>query len=306
MPCYSPQRVWYSKDVGANGKRGITFNRSLAFVDLPLVIPCQQCIGCRLERSSDWGVRCVHEDMFHESSEYITLTYDPAFLPEAGSLFYRDVQLFWKSLRKKFGRFRYFVGGEYGEDFGRPHYHAIVFGLYLPDKVFYKKNKRGENLYTSELLASVWKRGFCTVGEVTFDSASYVAKYCVEKVTGERAAEHYMMVDPDGRLVMRAPEFGRSSNQPGIGAAFVEKYADQLLRDGNVVVNGKELPFPRYYDKLLEKIDPVGLERLKLQRREVMKALQAGDEKFSSRDSLPRIVVRHAVAQAKLKRKDQL
>jgi hypothetical protein len=51
-----------------------------------LKIPCGQCIGCRLEYSRQWAMRCHHEASLHIFNSFITLTYDPEHLPQDGSL----------------------------------------------------------------------------------------------------------------------------------------------------------------------------------------------------------------------------
>ena len=77
MACYSPIKGWRSKDVNPDtGKRSIVFNPKHAFQDMPVEVPCGQCIGCRLERSRQWAMRCVHEAQLHRDNSFITLTYD--------------------------------------------------------------------------------------------------------------------------------------------------------------------------------------------------------------------------------------
>lgn len=86
VPCYSPVKGYRSAQLTKNGKRKIVFNREQGFVDLPVTIPCGQCIGCRLEKSRQWAIRCVHEASLYENNCFITLTYSPENLPEDGSL----------------------------------------------------------------------------------------------------------------------------------------------------------------------------------------------------------------------------
>ena len=65
----------------------------------------------------------------HPHNAYITLTYNDDHLPANGSLQPRDLQLFWKRLRKaRTPGIRYYACGEYGDQTARPHYHAIIFG----------------------------------------------------------------------------------------------------------------------------------------------------------------------------------
>ena len=132
-------------------------SRNKAGVEGTLELPCGQCIGCRLERSRQWAMRCLHEASLHDFNAFITLTYSDSNLPPGGSLHYTDFQLFMKRLRKRAGMpVRFYCGGEYGESGTvRPHFHACLFGYDFPDKVFYKKTGSGERIYTSKLLESV-------------------------------------------------------------------------------------------------------------------------------------------------------
>ena len=46
-------------------------------------LSCGQCIGCRLESSRQWAIRCVLESKLYDSelNWFMTLTYDDAHLP---------------------------------------------------------------------------------------------------------------------------------------------------------------------------------------------------------------------------------
>lgn len=69
-----------------------------------LELPCGQCIGCRLERSRQWAMRCVHEASMHDNNCFITLTYNPENLPPDGGLIKSDFQKFMKRLRKYYSK----------------------------------------------------------------------------------------------------------------------------------------------------------------------------------------------------------
>jgi hypothetical protein len=236
-------------------------SRNKAGVDGTLELPCGQCIGCRLERSRQWAMRCLHESSLYESNAFITLTYNEQHLPPGGSLDYSDFQKFMKRLRKRTGaRVRFYMGGEYGETTLRPHFHACLFGYDFPDKVYLRKSSSGEKLYTSKLLESLWPFGLSSVGAVTFESAAYIARYCVQKVTGDAADAHYScseFIDNDG--VIRnsvTPEFNHMSLKPGIGARWLEKYRSDVFPRDYVVINGVKTKPPKYYDVLFERENP--------------------------------------------------
>ena len=171
-------------------------SRNKAGVEGTLELPCGQCIGCRLERSRQWAMRCLHEASLYDRNAFITLTYDDSHLPPGGSLSYPDFQRFMKRLRRRIGsKVRFYAGGEYGEQGTiRPHFHACLFGYDFPDKVFFKRSASGDKLYTSKLLESLWPYGISSVGDVTFQSAAYIARYCVAKRTGDAAKSWYACV----------------------------------------------------------------------------------------------------------------
>lgn len=208
-------------------------------------------------------MRCVHEAELHKQNCFITLTYNPENLPEDSSLSLEDFQLFMKRFRKKYSdvKIRFFHCGEYGAKNERPHDHAIIFGFDFPDKQLLK-TVRGNPVYTSEILAGLWGKGFCTVGAVTFESAAYVARYVLKKVTGEMAEGYY-----DGRR----PEYVTMSRREGIAADWYEKYktdvypqSDADEKRDEVIIRGKPMKPPRFYDN-----------RLKLQNREMYDFIKA-------------------------------
>lgn len=208
----------------------------------------------------------------------MTLTYEDA--PD--SLVPRDLQLFFKRLRKFFAgeRISYFACGEYGEQLGRPHYHALLFGVEFPDK---RARYRGSDLYTSRTLDRLWGLGACMIGAVTFESAAYVARYCVKKITGDQALEHYQG---------REPEFVRMSTRPGIGQAWFERYGQELEHNDSVVMRGREMKPPKYYDKKRDQV----LMRLERFRRKA----QASTRRARANASPERLTVRERVTRARL------
>lgn len=253
MPCFSPLEGWRSRHPTPNGKFPIVFDRSLSNGQT-LDVPCGQCIGCRLDKSREWSVRMMHEVQMlaeeHKDSSFITLTYADA--PDWASLEPRDWTLFMKRLRKKIApiKVRFFMCGEYGEKYGRPHFHAIIFGYSFPDRFLWRE--KGDNkYYRSPLLEEVWTHGHCEVGLVTQKTCAYVARYVIKKVNGDGSEEHYRKVGPDGRFIDCVPEFIRMSNRPGLGKAWFEKYGGDCDKDF-VTVEGRKFSVPKYYRELQE------------------------------------------------------
>lgn len=145
MPCYHPLKAYRAPG------GGVAFNVRDGYADLPVDLPCGQCAGCRWTKAKDWSLRCVHEAQLHSRNCFITLTYNDEHLPENESLDVEHWQLFAKKLRHRFGKFRFLHCGEYGE-LGRPHYHALLFGLDFGHDRIKLKKKDGNELFTSESL----------------------------------------------------------------------------------------------------------------------------------------------------------
>lgn len=268
MACYRPLVAYRARSPGPNGKRAVVFDKRES-TGVELKLPCGNCIGCRLERSRQWAVRCMHEASLYEENCFITLTYDDDHLPESGSLVKWHFQDFMKRLRARIAprRIRFFMCGEYGERFSRPHYHACIFGFDFPDKVGCARQGSEYRLYRSALLESVWTSGFSLIGDLSFESAAYVARYVTKKVNGERAFHHYMAMNPEtGELYEIEPEFGLMSRRPGIGAEWYAKYHGEVFPSDSVLVNGRLTRPPRFYDKLLERDRPELLEEIKEER----------------------------------------
>lgn len=270
MPCYHPMRGYRSKTVNASGKRSITFDRNQGFVDMPQEIPCGQCIGCRLERSRQWAVRCMHEAKMHEKNCFITLTYNDQNLPPDKSIHVEHFQNFMKRLRKKYAhkKIRFFHCGEYGEKFARPHYHACIFGLDFSDKKHWRTINENK-LYTSQTLEELWPFGFSTIGEVTFESAAYVARYVTKKITGKNAIHHYNTINYETGEILseRRPEYVTMSRRPGIGKPWLEKYLSDVFPDDFVLMRGKKLKPPKFYNAQYERAYPSDYEKLKIARK---------------------------------------
>ena len=294
MPCFTPLKGWKAKTANSDGKRPVVFDRALAYVDRPVTVPCGQCIGCRLERSRQWAMRCLHEAQMHEDNSFITLTYDDEHLPENRSLDIRHFQLFMKRLRKKIGvKIRFYHCGEYGENFGRPHYHACLFGYDFPDKTLWKKSNEMP-LYRSELLEGLWTFGYSSIGRVTFESAAYVARYIMKKITGDRADTHYEWICPEtGEIFERKPEYTTMSRRPGIGRQWLDAYHEDVYPEDFVVIKGKKMRPPKYYDAQFEIVEP------KLHRR--MKSKRIITAKKRAGENTPaRLKVRQSVQEKRL------
>lgn len=221
----------------------ISQNRAVS-IDLP----CGKCVECERSKSIEWSYRIMNECSLYKDNCFITLTYRNNPI----ELNLRDYQLFLKRLRKKIGKFRYFLCGEYGSKKRRPHYHLIVFGWKPQDLEYFFTDKSGCIIYQSKFLEQIWSLGFVSVGDLTLQSAKYVAKYMQKQVDyGD----------------LKKP-FIRMSLKPGIGANFIKNNL-QLLNTDKIYVQGNYIKLPRYYLKVANQN---GLGDLEIKKNRVVKA----------------------------------
>ncbi len=244
-----------------------------------MVVKCGQCIGCRTDTRKIWAARIMHEASGYETNSFLTLTYRDKInctqrqldkqqhVPDNFSLVKSHHQKFMKRLRQEFKdrRIRYYQCGEYGDENERPHYHSCLFNLSFNDEQLYSENY-GNTLWTSQTLENLWGYGFATIGNLTFESASYVAGYILKKITGTRADDHYRRYDEYGNPYWLEPEYTTMSTGAkegdGIGAAWLRKYHSDVFPSNDLPVPGLGIirGIPRYYEQLMENIDPDSLE----------------------------------------------
>lgn len=282
MSCYHPI-TGYDFGLKSNGKKDIRWSKN--YSDKPCIgevkIPCGKCIGCRLQYSRIWADRMIMELQDHDSAYFLTLTYDDSFINSSpyGEVrrFYTDsdtgeaklslslckshLQNFWKSLRQEFhnDHIRYFACGEYGSKTKRPHYHAIVYGLHLDDLQFYKRSNLNDVYFNSPRLDKVWKKGFVVVGQVTWNSCAYVARYVVKKAQSEvsNMYSEFNMI----------PEFVVMSRRPGIGKNYYVNHKYDFIDFGETYESdGKRslrFQMPRYFESIMELENPEELKKYK-------------------------------------------
>lgn len=252
----------------------------------------------------------MHEADLSDENCFLTLTFNDDHVPSVDSFRYDEFQAFMKRLRQyvrrrdiasglpkeKWHKVRFYMCGEYGEKSFRPHYHALIFGFDFPDKVPLRYS--GHSLYSrSADLEKLWTFGNSVIGQVTFESAAYVARYVMKKVNGKRHGEHYRekgVVDSDGVVQAAVPEFSRMSLRPGIGAGWIDKFTTDVYPSGRVVSRGREFKSPRYYDMRIKAVDPDVIEELALVRE------VEGRKRFADNTD-ERLAVRRRVAEAKVR-----
>lgn len=185
------------------------------------VLPCGKCIMCRKGKVNEWAYRLCLEKSIWKDASFITLTYNEENLPENGLLVKSDLQKFFKRLRKHID-IRYFACGEYGSQFGRPHYHAIIFGL------SYKN---------VELIEKTWKKGFVKVLPFQEKSAFYVSKYCTKSFQQEKEGVREFVI-MSKRLAL----------------SYYQTNLKTILKDGYIKYKDRKIPLCPYFKKKLREL----------------------------------------------------
>lgn len=320
MSCYKPLIRLYNPDDREQSGRVYSLARfsqlsgkQLKYEDLMynpkiMLIPCGQCIGCRIRQREDWTTRIELEARDYPKDEvwFITLTYDedhvPGMIVKTGEimrkvqytwkpgekrpssvqiLLYEDIQKFLKRLRKAYrGKLRYFVAGEYGEQTARPHYHMILYGWKPTDlENLYKIHHNG--YYTSKWLANLWGMGQIQIAQAVPETYRYVAGYVTKKmyeIDGKKANQYY-------ELGQTKP-FACMSLKPGLGDHYYQEHKAEIWRQGYIqCTNGKQAQIPRYYEKQMEAENPERLWRIKQNRQKnamEQKKLQLEDQDYKT------------------------
>lgn len=298
MACYYPRTMYRSKSNDGT----YTFDTKTGHIHSGFPVKCQQCWGCRLDRSGAWAVRCMDEAQMHNHNQFITLTYNNENIPNNNSLHKPHLTNFWKRLRQLLARnpelglceyditykknrkgiltkrfkpiIKYYSCGEYGDETYRPHYHAVIFGLNLPDKKYHSHNN-GNNLYTSKAIERLWTHGHAYIGDVTFESAAYVARYIMKKTLGIFAHTDYEIIDSEtGKIIGTiTPEYSAMSK--GIGEKHYEQFKSDIYSGTNGIVivrGGHQRAAPIYYDNKFQEENPKRMEQIKKRRQKNAKA----------------------------------
>lgn len=265
------------------------------------VIPCGQCIGCRLEYSREWANRGYLESKQWEQNWFCTITYDEDHLTikdeiktSDGKIFKNDgtwngtlvpeeLTQFIKNLRQIMKReydqdnIRFMACGEYGSEGERPHYHIIFFNLNLPTEDLYNPriiNK--EVYYQSHIIERAWGgttndkntvnqncKGICNISEATWNSIAYTARYITKKITGAISEETYASKG-------QVPEFFRVSRNPGIGEGYYQKHKEEIYKNDEIIIKNRNGAIsskpPKYFDRLLEQEKPDLFKKIKKKR----------------------------------------
>lgn len=316
MPCFYARDAWQIRE----GEK-LVFTKPNAPAT-HYKVPCNYCLGCVIQQSIHWQVRIMHELSMHESALFVTLTYEPRKEPPNGDLNFEHHRLWIKRLRRAYPEvnLRYFTAGEYGGTNAHPHYHAIIFGLELPDLVVHDQNRFGQKRYTSEKMTALWGKGHVIIGEVSHQSARYVASHMEKALkdlggmwtqddNGIYVRTSYRTRDPEtGRVIELTNPQTRQSRRPGIGASWLDKYYDSC-KHGHIMFreNRKNLLDKKASIKMRKyQIPPYYLARLKETHPELAAKIKEAARKFVNDEynrwnsSPERMAIREKCLQAKL------
>lgn len=244
-----------------------------------IMIPCGGCKECRLAKSREWADRMMLELDHSKTAIFVTLTYDPEHIPLSMfddndepiyTLDKRDVQLFFKRLRKRFEprEIRFYLSGEYGDTTQRPHYHAIIYGLSIgdfPDCLSISRNVYGQMIYYSPFFTGIWAKGHCSIAPVSWQTCAYVARYTMKKLTGDMADIY--------ALRQQLPSFALMSRNPGIAGYYPKEHPDcydksyLYVRDDYGVTPRTKMRVPAYIFDKLALTNPELYEKIKSERR---------------------------------------
>lgn len=305
MGCDTPISAYRSSEFNpATGRYGVTLRRKDALnpasISGSFKVPCGKCQGCLLERSRQVSVRCMHESSMHERNCFLTLTYSDKHLPVDFSVHKPHWQDFNKRLRAHAFRseaayLKFYMCGEYGSKNLRPHYHALIFGFDFADKVLFETTPQGHKLYVSAKLQQLWPFGLATIGSLTYQTASYTARYTMKKLDGlnRRDSNYYLRVHPLHGFICRVqPEFSLRSTGgkkgKGLGYSWFEKHGKEAFANDSVIVEGYEAQPPRYYFQQLSKEEQERI--IKRRRKAIEQSDNQPDGTFNSHNA--RVTVR--------------
>ena len=123
----------------------------------------------------------------------------------------------------------------------------IIFNWFPSDVRFLKSSEYGGWLFTSKTLQELWPFGLSSVGEVSYASCAYVARYCQKKLARGKDTKEFCLM----------------SRRPGIGEAYARQFLEEIYDTDKIYLKDATAQPFRYYDKIFEAIDPEAFEKVK-------------------------------------------
>ncbi|AXH73966.1 MAG: replication initiator protein [Microviridae sp.] len=239
MACDAPLSIRYNPPL-EDGKGGHIYS---------FPADCGKCLKCLTKRKAQWSYRLTEEQRRSFSSYFVTLTYEEANLtfgdngPVTNKLdhfkFIDQLKELEKSKKlalrsciseeelnrirdgiKEEGKLAYYGVSEYGERFGRPHWHYILF-----------------NVRDINNIDLAWGLGKVQVDECNVNTIDYVLKYMIKETS-------------PGKYENKTRECSFMSK--GLGNVVNTEFINYIQTDsGNMVINSRyqRVPLPRYFRK---------------------------------------------------------
>lgn len=210
-------------------------------------VPCGWCLNCRVDKRNFLEDCCRFTQHKYNSSAFVCLTYDDYHLLDKlndrlePSLRRADFQKFIKRLRRYldyhnlydnnylYKDFQYIACGEYGDQFARPHYHIIFFGI--------------DSRFLDTIITKIWQGGICESKPLKPGGIRYVLSYLEKQVFGDNAKELYDDVGLERPFACHSNKLCRD---------FIIEHLD-YIKDNNFFYKfGKNSrPVPSYYKRLM-------------------------------------------------------
>lgn len=201
-------------------------------------VPCGHCLNCMISKQSALEFLAKKElyDVYRtgRGASFITLTYDDEHIPRNDdnlvTLRKHDVQCWLKNVRRQMEYhnkkipFKYIMCGEYGDDFGRPHYHIVFLGLTDAQVVDYSRK--------------LWKNGLCDIGVLGQGGLRYICKYMTKQNPSKDVKDMRKALNVENPFICHSFGLGKKWIQENC-----EKIADN---DFQFEINGKTQFFPKY------------------------------------------------------------
>lgn len=225
---------------------------------------CGKCLPCLMHRKSQWSLRLVEEMRQSFSAYFITLTYDPKYIPIADNKFCANKNdhfhfIKWlkyyekpktlnsrsdisveefrriKLNREENKKLKYYGVIEYGSRYSRPHMHYILFNLIDTNNI--RRAWAAQNKISRGIYAPGFSYGIIDVQECNVNTIDYVLKYMVKPYK-----------EDDGEIQKET-----SFMSKGMGLSLLDMEGIKHIQkpDGNSLLNirGTKVAVPRYYQK---------------------------------------------------------
>lgn len=212
--------------------------------------PCGRCLSCCVAKQSALNFLCEKELQKVYSrglgASFCTLTYNDNNVPYVQAdkpymtLQKGDLQKYLKRLRDYVHRqnlpeIKFLACGEYGDKFGRPHYHLVFFGL--------------SDALANAFCRKAWKYGQFQCGALSSGGLRYVLKYMTKSRSDREIEQFYDSVGVQKPFIHHSQALGRD---------WIFSHADEIASSGYVFIKkGKKRLYPKYVRDLVSKITGV-------------------------------------------------